>query len=228
MASNRSNDDRNLLEIGLKESGTFDLALDTGEALLDALSENEIVKCIPVLGSVVGLVKGGIAVRDALFIRKIRLFIFHADQVSPAARARFLAKIKQDPSFEAYVGQSAVLAIDQTDDLSKASLHGLIFAAFIEDQIDLVTLRRLQNAINTVPEPDLKNFFSDERNTPMVCPGDYVLFAAGLLFPYLDDVNNLVPNGDFSGGHLKFYVSQLGDILQNLIKQARRTDCYAK
>jgi hypothetical protein len=208
----------NLLMAALRDSGIAGVGAEIGEAVVDSFLQNDFVKTIPILNTAIALVKGGMSVQNALFAEKVRRFLFETDKISVEQRSEFIRKLQTDRVYAGQVGQAALLAIDRADDFGKAAIHGAIFAAYVRGRIDLLDLRRLQNAVNAVPAPDLLSFIENKRDRRSVDPGDYTVFAAGLLFPYLTDVNNLVPNGDFSGGHVKFLVSNLGKLLIDLVQ----------
>jgi hypothetical protein len=53
----------------------LEASLEGAEAIADALIENEVVKSIPVVGTAIKILSGGLDLRDKIFVSKIQRFL---------------------------------------------------------------------------------------------------------------------------------------------------------
>ncbi|OGR08408.1 MAG: hypothetical protein A2341_17360 [Deltaproteobacteria bacterium RIFOXYB12_FULL_58_9] len=101
------------------------------------------------------------SVQNALFMEKVRRFLFEADKIPAKQRGEFVDRLRADKVFAGgQVGQAALLAIDKSDDLGKASIHGAVFAAYVQSRIDVLDLNAQQTALGQlqVSRPCLGSF----------------------------------------------------------------------
>ena len=59
-----------------------DLAIDLSEVALDSLSENELVKDIPVIGTFVRLARVTRSIPDLIFAKKVERFISASEPIA--------------------------------------------------------------------------------------------------------------------------------------------------
>jgi hypothetical protein len=53
----------------------LEASFEGAEAIADALIENEVVKSIPVVGTAIKILSGGLDLRDKIFVSKIQRFL---------------------------------------------------------------------------------------------------------------------------------------------------------
>jgi hypothetical protein len=96
---------------GLAEM-SIDLLQDYTEAGLDEILDNPALNEIPIVKSVIGLLKGGLAIREIHFTKKLLTFLrtFHQGGLPEEKRQQFLGRIKSDNSYrQAVIENIAVL-----------------------------------------------------------------------------------------------------------------------
>lgn len=101
----------NTIEQGLADT-SIDLLQDFTELGFDTLLDNPALKEIPIVKSLVGLIKGGLAIREIHFAKKLLTFLktFHRGGLLEENRLVFIDKLKFDKEYrDAVVEHIAVL-----------------------------------------------------------------------------------------------------------------------
>ncbi|NKC13792.1 MAG: hypothetical protein GKR94_16880 [Gammaproteobacteria bacterium] len=136
----------------------LEAVLENIEAVVDALTDNEIVKSIPFVGTMVKLVTGGADLRDRIFVSKVQRFIEQAESTSQQDRMKFRKQILSDDDQMRRIGEAVLLVLDKLSDLRKADLLGMFYACFLGGHLDGAQFRRLAAAIDTAFIDDLESF----------------------------------------------------------------------
>ncbi|WP_180904020.1 hypothetical protein, partial [Flavobacterium chungangense] len=76
----------------------IDLATDYSEIYIDDLIQNETLKEIPIIKTVVGVIKTGISINKFFFAKKLLSFIreFNSGQIDAEKKDKFQKKINDD------------------------------------------------------------------------------------------------------------------------------------
>jgi integrase len=135
-----------------------DLAIDLSEVALDSLSENELVKDIPVIGTFVRLARVTRSIPDLIFAKKVERFISASEPIARDKRTRFHARLEAEPELRRKAGECIVLTLDRVDDLKKAAIIGKLFSHFVAGEITFEILRRMLAAVDRAFIDDLLNF----------------------------------------------------------------------
>lgn len=135
-----------------------DLAADLLEVGLDQLIENEVLKEIPVIGSVIKVAKLSRSIPDLIFGKKVEKFALSTAHISDEQRRTFHAKLESEPELRRKAGEAIIMSLDHIDDLEKAAIVGHLFSKFVLGNFELVTLRRLLTAVDQVFLDDLLLF----------------------------------------------------------------------
>ena len=135
-----------------------DMIFEAGEVALDSLLDDGVLRDIPILGQLVGLAKASRSIPDRIFRVKVERFAAEADKVDPKSRAAFIAQLQSDPETQNRAGEAIVLALERIDSIAKAEIIGKVFCAFVEQRIQLETLRRLLAAVDRAILDDLLKF----------------------------------------------------------------------
>jgi hypothetical protein len=144
-----------------------DMSADMAEALLDTASDaSPLLEAIPIFGSLVKMVRAGLAMRDRLFLRQLYDFLQLLTTVTPTERQAFAAKMAADPKHKQQVGESLLLLLNRLDDLDKSSVLGKLFRAYLQEQLDYPTFSRLAGILGRAFLPDLQRLTTLKTNTP--------------------------------------------------------------
>ena len=139
----------------VSDKGAVDLLADLTEVAIDQMIDEDVLKDIPIVGSVLKLYNAGVGIKEYLFIRKLKKFFSQLQNVSEIDRAKFSEKVKGDERFRARVGENLLLVLERLDDMAKPQLVARAFVAFVEERITHDDFTRLSTAIDRAYLPDL-------------------------------------------------------------------------
>ena len=147
------------------------------EMTIDNFSDEEIVKEIPVVGTVITLLKLPFSLGNAYYMQKILKFCYHMKSIPDIKRRRFVKKaINQDKHF----GEKLLITLDKMDDLDKTEMLVKVFRAYGHDEgISYNDFRRLSIIIINTFVEDLnyikliydKKYFGGYSAIPLVSNG---------------------------------------------------------
>jgi hypothetical protein len=135
-----------------------EVAIALSEVALDALTDNEIIKDIPIIGIFVRLARATMSISDRIFAKKVERFISVIDSIPRDKRDQFHARLETQPDLRRKAGEVLVLTLDRVEDLQKAAITGKLFSHFITGDIPFDTLRRLLVGVDRAFIDDLLSF----------------------------------------------------------------------
>ena len=105
-------------------SNNFDNSLDYAEIDIDAFVNNEILKEIPIVKTVVGAVKSGLKIKEIHFTKKILTFLneFHSGDLSPEKHLAFQKKFESDKKYRAKVLEQIMIVNDNFTQVEKSKI----------------------------------------------------------------------------------------------------------
>ena len=112
------------------------IAEDIAEVTLDNIMDDGLGRDLPIVGTVVGLARAAVSVRDRLLLKKILLFLHELGTVPKEERQAFVQKLAEDTQFERRVGERLLMLLDRHDHLDKPRLLARIFGAYIGGAIN--------------------------------------------------------------------------------------------
>lgn len=110
------------------------LGSELAEVALDSVLKDGLLKDLPIIGSLVGLWKVGISVKDALLFRKLLMFLRGIDSLSKEKRAQMIEEL-QSAGVEEDVGEKLLTLLDRFDATTKAKLLGKAFCLLAAETI---------------------------------------------------------------------------------------------
>lgn len=131
-----------------KDRHLLEATLTNIEVAIDAVTSNEAVSAIPVIGTAFKVCKGIDDLRSRAFAAKLRTFVLSPDLCKPAAKEAILKKVQASPEDAQKVGETLFLVLDRLIDLDKPEILAKVFVAFIDSQISAEELQRLAQAID--------------------------------------------------------------------------------
>ena len=140
------------------------LGIDVAEVAFDALLKDGILKDLPIIGSIVTLLKGTMDIRDRIFVAKIARFLFNLSSTPFEQRESFKREIHQNAKTKRKVGTSLVLILDRLDDIEKTDFLAECFKAYLCKKISFDQFRRLSAAIDIAFMDDLKTICGERSN----------------------------------------------------------------
>jgi len=126
------------------------------EVVVDLVTNNPVVKEIPVLGTAVKLAQAAASMRDQIFLNKVKHFIEHLPETTPEQRKRLL---KDDSAkHRERIGNAVFHTIEQADELKKVEYVAAAFASYLAGEIEEGDLRLICHAIRTTFIGELERF----------------------------------------------------------------------
>jgi len=161
--------------------GLRSIAADLGEVAFDSFMNNGIAKDIPILGSLVGLYKSGINIKEHIFHKKIEGLINNISEITEEELLSFNSQFDNDPDYRVRVAEHLTIVIDRLDDLEKTKLLAKAFSGFIKRKINFEQFRRIARSIERCMIEDLKEVHNFERANDAFSEITYELAASGLI-----------------------------------------------
>ncbi len=133
---------------------SLDLGKDYAEIGLDELLEEGILKEIPVVKTLVAIVKTGVAVKQRFFIKKFLVFLKESKSGDPNSEAakEFEEKFENDKSFRNKVTEQVLIFIEDLDSLNKSRILAHLFRAYLAKEIDWKRFISLVSCMKTLQE----------------------------------------------------------------------------
>lgn len=117
---------------------TTDIGIDFLEMALDEVTDNEFVKDIPVVGTIIKLGKAAITINDRRMIKKMLIFVreINNSNLSEEELQTHYEKLEKDPK-EAQKELEYIIAIlDKQIEYEKSKLHAKLYIAYLKRNID--------------------------------------------------------------------------------------------
>ncbi|MRT93567.1 hypothetical protein [Ancylomarina sp. 16SWW S1-10-2] len=141
---------------------SIDLSVDYSEIYLDDLIENEALKEIPLVKSVVGVIKAGISINQFWFAKKLLTFIqeFNSNSIEPEKKEKFQTRVLNDCKFRKKVVEQTMVFIDRHIVVTKTKISAQLFKAFVEEKIDFSEYTALNISLEEM-HPDSFQFLDE-------------------------------------------------------------------
>jgi hypothetical protein len=127
------------------------------EVAIDVFVKDGVLKDVPILGSLIGLYKGSIAIRDHIFLKKVIYFLSAIKEIPASIRENTFAKLEKEGHNRNAIGETMLLILDKVDSYNKAHLLGLLLKALSISKIDYSDFERFSSVISNVFIQDLLN-----------------------------------------------------------------------
>jgi hypothetical protein len=150
----------------IAESDLTKIGTDIAEISIDSILKNGILKDFPIVGSLIGIWKTGVAVNDYRFLNKMMLFLQESSALSDEKRKKIIEDL-DDSEYQAEAGEKLIAIIDKLETGSKAKLLGKTLALFGNNIITRDEFWRISFIIERLPMSDiiaLKNWQNIELN----------------------------------------------------------------
>lgn len=184
----------NSLELTLKDSDLQNVTISLAEVFADSLMTDGIAKDIPIIGTVVGLGKTAVGIKEALFLKKVIYFISELKNISSARRHEMIDKIDKSGKFRTKVGEKLLYIIDKCDDHEKSQVIARLFSAFLSGTISYDEFLRASHIVDQLIIADLKWFIENGwENEESWKYSDHSNYENGYL--KIDEVGNLATSG---------------------------------
>lgn len=129
-------------------SGGKDLLKEAAEFSLDRVLDDEIVKDLPVVDTVVKLYRMAVGVQGYVFAKKVRRFLTELATIPQEDRDQFAQQIENDQKEQTRISEVLIVLLDKLDDIQKTPLLARAFGGYVRSEYDFPTFQRLAAAID--------------------------------------------------------------------------------
>lgn len=222
------NEISNSLADTLKDSDLQGVSVDLAETFTDALLQDGILKDIPIIGTLVGLGKTGLKIKDRLFLKKIIYFITELKDIPAEKRESIITKIDESKQYRIKIGEKLLYLIDKSDDHEKSQLVGRLFKAFLEEKIDYDSFLRCSLIVEKAMVEDLEWFIEkDWEKLTIEESGDYINWGVFEITPLSIDLKENRAyqyegeerTYEISGGEIKTEITFIGKTLRLALRK---------
>lgn len=111
-----------------------EIGSDLSEVVLDSLLDDGVFKEVPIVGTILGMSKTAIRLKDYLFTKKVLKFLHGLSSISTEEKEEFLGKLK-DEKRERELGEALILYLDRHENFKKPELLAKVFKAYIQHHL---------------------------------------------------------------------------------------------
>lgn len=135
----------------------FDLTMDYLELTLDAVTENDVLKGFPIVGSIVGLGKTVVAVRDRYLLKKTLEFIktVNCGALNREKIEKHRQKLLSDPQMMQDELGRVLFLLDNQIDAVKSRILGNFYIHYIQEEMDWEDFTILSDILDFISIYDL-------------------------------------------------------------------------
>lgn len=144
---------------------SIDLAVDYSELFIDDIIESGILKEVPIVKSIVGVISAGISINQFWFAKKILIFIreFNSGKVSEEKLNLFREKLNHDPKFGKKIAEKLMVAIERNTEITQTKVIANLFTAYIEGNITFEELSEIISTLDKLNPISFSAFFDFEK-----------------------------------------------------------------
>ena len=130
---------------------------DFGELALDQPIPDGVLRDVPIVGTVMGLLKTAITIEGWIFLRKVRRFLIHLQDVPLEDKKQFESRLEANKKYRRRVGEKLIMLLQRFDDMQKCEFLARVFGAKVEGTVDDSEFLRLATAIDRASIQDLRD-----------------------------------------------------------------------
>lgn len=146
-------------------NGDLSFIGDLGEVALDTIIDNNILKEIPIIGTIVGVGKCIGTVSNLIFANKLRSFIFPIKETTQEERKNAIMKWEIDSKYRMHVGETLLGMIDRCDNILKAEWLSKLFYQMILKWQKSSLFMRSEKILSALSVMDVQSFLALPANS---------------------------------------------------------------
>lgn len=143
------------LELVIKDSSLPELSKDYAELVIDGIMDEGVLKDIPLVGTVLGVMKFGNSVNKHLAAKKIYKFLFELHKIPVKKRVQKIDEINSSKKYQSSVGEMIFELLEKIESDGKPEIVGKLFAAVINEKIDYQIYLKCSHIIKNIFYYDL-------------------------------------------------------------------------
>lgn len=145
----------------------LNLSKDYAEIGLDKVLNDDLLKEIPFIKTLVAIKKTGVAIKELFFIKKFLVFQseFESNAVDEKILIKFRNDFEQDEKFRNKITEQIIVKIEELDSIKKAKILAYLFGAYLKKDVDWKRFVSLASCLKSLQEVtfDYLKILSKER-----------------------------------------------------------------
>lgn len=218
-------------EVTLTDSNLHEISFDMIEVMSDSLIEDDLLKDIPVFGTILKLSKFGLTLRDHLFVKKLIYFFKEFSDIEPDKRKKMIDLIDESKEQTSKVGEKLLYIIDKCEDHRVSDYVGKVFKLFLQGKLSYSEFLRGTSILQSIFLPDFEFFLTSNYNGRSInsynesfAESESNLVNSGLCGKYLEPFrvedetdSDMGRKYAVDGGEEAIYVTPFGEKLRELL-----------
>ena len=186
-----------------------DSVIDMVEISIDNLVDSSVIWDIPVVKTMIGLIRTGANIQDRLFLKKIVSFLVSIDDISDEKRKKLIEDIDNSRTYRVKVGEKLLYLIDACADHDSSQLLAILFSALLREVISYDEFLKASAVIAKNQASTIREFLESQNDTIDMYEND-VDIDTGLYTIHSENVSVSVrDNDDYDRGEQ--YIADVGD-----------------
>jgi len=144
----------------LKNSDLSSIIKNGIEISIDSVLNDGLLKDIPIVNTLVSLIKTAYSISTYLFLKKIIAFLDGIADIGTDKRNKMISKIDNSNKYKIKIGESLLFILDKSDDTVKASLIAKAFSSFLKKGINYSEFIKIAHIINNIFIEDFNHFIN--------------------------------------------------------------------
>ncbi|REG83149.1 hypothetical protein [Winogradskyella sediminis] len=169
------------LEVIIMDSELPSIAKDYAELAVDGIMDDGILKDIPLVGTVIGIMKFSNSVNKHFAIKKIYKFLNQLNSIPQELRVKKIDEINNSKKYQSSVGEMIFEILKKIESDGKPEIIGRLFKAVIEEKIDYITYLRIAHLVKNLFYYDIVWLKENTTNGVVAEATPDPIFTSGLV-----------------------------------------------
>ena len=144
------------LETVISDSDLTSVATEYGELVIDGMLDDGLLKDIPAVGTIIGVMNFASSVSKHISAKKLYKFLYELKDIPQEIRLNKIKEINSSKKYQSKVGEMIFELLDKVESDEKPKIIGKLFKGVIEEKIDFETYLRLAHIVKQLFYFDLK------------------------------------------------------------------------
>ncbi|MEP0972319.1 MAG: hypothetical protein ABJR05_05015 [Balneola sp.] len=116
---------------------SIDLSVDYSEIFIDDIIDNEFLKDIPIVKTIVGAVNVGRSINQLWFAKKILTFIkeFNSGDIKTEKLTEFKEKLAKEPKFRQRMTEQVMIFNERFIEITKSKISAQLLVSYVNQEI---------------------------------------------------------------------------------------------
>lgn len=145
----------------IKNENLQTIVFEWAEVGKGLITDDEILKNIPVIKTLVESINAVNSISDKLLEQKLEHFLKELADIQPQQRNKMITKIENSGKYSTNVGETLLHILDKIEGLEKSTMLGKLFREFLSETITYDDFLRTKDCVSNAFLPDLLIFLEE-------------------------------------------------------------------